>query len=317
MSYTNRNYIYVSQLYKSSSDTGSDYTPRIIIFDDNKDNIKKIEEIIQKGKILGFEFLHETSVKYLSNCINIIKEENLIIANAIQDIKKAILRIRNTQEESKCKNCNLTDILISDINLSSIKQHVIKKVNNRMAILPKYINIRSNSANKEIHVDLNNDFSRITSKEYRETVIKLINLIESQYIDLCCLNNLIEQYKTLVFEKLKDNKDIDFDYAKINLNTVKLLRPILNCFLINLMSLIIFIDNDNSINLDNNKFVLDYLLNLIQSIRDNKITSNKIYHKFLKILNSINNLAEKPIITFTDNNLTINYSPISKSLKYL
>lgn len=317
MSYTNRNYIYITQLYKSSSDTGSDCTPRIIIFDDNINNNPKIEEIIQKGRILGIEFLHENSIKYLVNCINKIVKENKIITNAIQDIKTSMLRIRNLKTAGKLSIQKLEDMLISDVNLSCINQHIMDKVNSRMAILPKNIKVKSNSFNKEINIDLNNDFNKLTSTEYREIVIKFINLIENQYKEICEISNLIESYKKLVLEIIKDNKDIDLDEDKINKNTIKLLSPILNCFLINVMSLLIFVDADSTISLDNEKFIIDCLLNLITNIQDNSIIDYKIYKKFLKTLNNINNLSEKPIITVTNNNLTINYRPISKSFKYL
>lgn len=318
MSYTNRNYICAEQIYNKSSNMSSNNIKKIIIFDDNENNNQKIKEIILKGKILDIEFIHENSIKYLSGCIKNLEDENQIIQNIIFTIENEIIRIEDLDLKDINLNIeNIEDLLISNIDLYSIKKNIQKKINNRMVILPKYINSYTDLFKKKLIFDFENDFDKSTNQEYKDVVSKFVYCINNQYSKIKNLNFVIQKYKEAINNKLNNIENISFDNIKIRKNILIVLKPLIECFIINIITLIIFLDNDNNININNEKFLIDCLFSLIQSIKLNNLINNKFYIKFLQTLNNINNSNEDQLIDINNNSCILNYRPLAKSLKYL
>ncbi len=86
MSYTNRQYVYSNQISRLSNNQLN--KTKLILFDDcNKD---KIDTIIQKGKLLDIEFIHDSSL----SCIKTLNK-----------------RIENENEKLKCVNLVLEEMI--------------------------------------------------------------------------------------------------------------------------------------------------------------------------------------------------------------
>ncbi|BCL65783.1 hypothetical protein IOLA_151 [uncultured bacterium] len=318
MSYTNRNYICAEQIYNKSSNMSSNNIKKIIIFDDNESNNQKIKEIILKGRMLDIEFIHENSIKYLSDCIKSLEDENQMIQNIIFTIENEIIRVKDLDLKNINLNIeNIEDLLVSNIDLYSIKKNIKNKINNRMVILPKYINSCTDLFQKKLIFDFDNDFIKSANQEYKDIVERFIHYINDQYNKIKNLNLSIKKYKEVINNKLNNIENINFDNIKIRKNILIILKPLIECFIINIITLIIFLDNDNNINIDNEKFLIDCLFNLIQSIKQNNLINKNFYIKFLQTLNNINNLNEDQLIDINNNSCVLNYHPLTKSLKYL
>lgn len=311
MSYTNRNYIFAEQLYNISSNMSSNNTKKIIIFDDNN-NKKQIDEIIHKGKLLDIEFIHENSIQYLTNFISNLEDENCTISDIINGIANEILKIIDLRDN----DINLQDNYIKNIDIDMINNKVLNKINSRLIILPKNINPSIDLFKKQINVNLDNDFCLQVNKEYKQVVIKFINLINKQYQQICLLNKLAYEYNNIISKKFIEDKYI-IDRNRIKNYILNILESLINCFVYNLTFLIIFLDIDNTINITNSKFIIDCIFKMIEDIKNGQKINKKFYKNLIKTLSNINNVSEEQLIIVNNNNCILNYKPLEKSLKYL
>lgn len=310
MSYTNRQYVYSNQISRLSNNQLN--KTKLILFDDcNKD---KIDTIIQKGKLLDIEFIHDSSLSCIKTLNKRIENENEKLKCVNLVLEEMINNLFNQTNKTANYNSNLNELIF---NTKLISLDIKDMLANRLAILPKALHVDVNFINQDINVNLNNDFVSCTDNNYKVAVIDFVNLVIKQYCHICNIQNNIQIYENKLLESKLDNADVT--YENINYGVNELMKKITNCFLLNFMYLIIFLDPENTVSsLDLNKvFLADSFFSLINDINKNKKIDYKLYRQFYKTINDINNKKISPFISMQENKLYINYEPLVKVINCL